>query len=109
MARQMKRLCVVLGCVGAVLVGWHAQGLAQGPTQGLAQERPAGYPVRPIRIIVPSAPGGALDMMCRAVGQMLSEKWGQTVVVDNRPGGGTVIATEIAAKAPRDGYKFPAW
>jgi tripartite-type tricarboxylate transporter receptor subunit TctC len=73
-----------------------------------AQDKPAGYPARPIRIIVPSAPGGALDMMCRAVGQMLSEKWGQTVVVDNRPGGATVIATEIAAKAPPDGYNFLA-
>lgn len=47
-------------------------------------------------------------MVCRAVGQMLSERWGQTVVIDNRPGGGTVIATDLAAKAPPDGYTLLA-
>lgn len=73
-----------------------------------AQDKPAGYPVRPIRIIVPVLPGGGLDMVCRAVGQMLSERWGQTVVIDNRPGGGTVIATDLAAKAPPDGYTLLA-
>ncbi|MBM3342396.1 MAG: tripartite tricarboxylate transporter substrate binding protein [Betaproteobacteria bacterium] len=73
-----------------------------------AQDKPAGYPQRPIRIIVPVLPGGGLDMVCRAVGQMLSERWRQTVVVDNRPGGGTVIATEIAAKAAADGYTLLA-
>jgi tripartite-type tricarboxylate transporter receptor subunit TctC len=69
-----------------------------------AQERPAGYPARPIRIIVSSVPGGGLDMICRTVAQMLTERWGQTVVVDNRTGGGTVVATEIGARAPADGY-----
>lgn len=73
-----------------------------------AQERPSGYPVRPIRIVLASVPGGALDMVCRTIGQMLGDAWGQTVVIDNRPGGGTVIATEIAAKAPADGYNFLA-
>jgi tripartite-type tricarboxylate transporter receptor subunit TctC len=47
-------------------------------------------------------------MVSRAVGQMLTERWGQSVIVDNRPGGGTVLATEIAAKAPPDGYTFLA-
>lgn len=75
---------------------------------GHAQDKPAGYPARPIRIIVPVLPGGGLDMVCRAVGQMLSERWGQTVVIDNRPGGGTVIATDLAAKAPPDGYTLLA-
>ena len=73
-----------------------------------AQDKPAGYPVRPIRIIVPVVPGGGLDTICRAVAQMLTERWGQTVVVDNRPGGGTVIATELGAKAPPDGYTILA-
>jgi len=69
-----------------------------------AQDKPAGYPARPIRIIVPLAPGGGLDTISRAAAQMLTERWGQTVVVDNRPAGGTVIATEPGAKAPPDGY-----
>jgi tripartite-type tricarboxylate transporter receptor subunit TctC len=78
------------------------------PAASRAQDKPAGYPVRPIRIIVPVVPGGGLDTICRAVAQMLTERWGQTVVVDNRPGGGTVIATEIGAKAAPDGYTILA-
>ena len=73
-----------------------------------AQEAPAGYPTRPIRIVVPVVPGGGLDILSRAVGQMLNERWGQSVIVDNRPGGGTVLATEITAKAAPDGYTFLA-
>jgi len=71
-----------------------------------AQDAPRGYPARPIRIIVPVVPGGGLDILSRAIGQMLNERWGQSVIVDNRPGGGTVLATEIAAKAAPDGYTF---
>ena len=77
---------------------WHAQ--------LQAQDAPRGYPARPIRIIVPVVPGGGLDILSRAIGQMLNERWGQSVIVDNRPGGGTVLATEIAAKAAPDGYTF---
>ena len=73
-----------------------------------AQDKPAGYPVRPIRIIVPVVPGGGLDTISRAAAQMLTERWGQIVVVDNRPGGGTVIAAELGAKAPPDGYTILA-
>ncbi|MGZ5258726.1 MAG: Bug family tripartite tricarboxylate transporter substrate binding protein, partial [Burkholderiales bacterium] len=73
-----------------------------------AQDAPSGYPARPIRIIVPVVPGGGLDIICRSIGQMLTERWGQSVIVDNRAGGGTVLATEIAAQAPRDGYTFLA-
>ncbi len=69
-----------------------------------AQEPPPGYPTRPIRIVVPVVPGGGMDILTRSVGQMLTERWGQSVIVDNRPGGGTVLATEIAAKAAPDGY-----
>jgi tripartite-type tricarboxylate transporter receptor subunit TctC len=69
-----------------------------------AQETPAGYPSRPIRLVVSSVAGGAMDLKCRTVGQMLTERWGQSVVVDNRSGGATVIATEIAAKSVPDGY-----
>lgn len=69
-----------------------------------AQERPPGYPSRPIRIIVGIAPGGGLDAMVRLGAQKISERWGQTVVVDNRPGGGTVIAMDLVSQAVPDGY-----
>ncbi len=62
------------------------------------------YPQKPIRIIVPFAPQGPNDILARLVGQKLTETWGQQVIVDNRPGGGTVIGTELAARAPADGY-----
>jgi tripartite-type tricarboxylate transporter receptor subunit TctC len=69
-----------------------------------AQDKPANYPLRPIRLICPVAAGAGNDMITRAAAQMLNDKWGQTVVVDNRSGGGTVIATELGAQAPADGY-----
>jgi tripartite-type tricarboxylate transporter receptor subunit TctC len=62
------------------------------------------YPSKPIRIIVPYTPGGFNDTLARTLGQKLNEKWGQPVVVDNRPGGGTTIGTNLAAKAPADGH-----
>jgi len=64
----------------------------------------ASFPVKPIRIIVPFAPGGPNDILARLVGQRLAEAWGQQVIIDNRPGGSTMIGTEIAAKAAPDGY-----
>src|SRR5688500_17623078 len=74
------------------------------PLLAPAQDKPANYPLRPIRLICPVAPGAGNDTVTRAAAQMLHEKWGQTVVVDNRSGGGTVIATELGAQAPPDGY-----
>lgn len=62
------------------------------------------YPSRPIRIVVVSTPGGSVDTMARTVGPKLAEKWGQQVIVDNRPGAGGAIAAELVAKAPPDGY-----
>ena len=64
----------------------------------------ASYPARPIRMIVPFAPGGGLDITTRLIGQKLTAKWGQNVVVDTRPGAATIVGTEIASKAPPDGY-----
>jgi tripartite-type tricarboxylate transporter receptor subunit TctC len=63
-----------------------------------------GYPAKPIRIIVPFAAGGPNDILARVVGKNLSDNLGQQVIADNRPGGGTVIGTEIAARSPADGY-----
>ena len=62
------------------------------------------YPTRPIRIVVVSTPGGSVDTMARAVGPKLAARWGQQVLVDNRPGAGGAIAAELVAKAPPDGY-----
>jgi tripartite-type tricarboxylate transporter receptor subunit TctC len=62
------------------------------------------YPVRPVRIIVPFAPGGATDIVTRVISPKLTEIWGQTVVVDNRGGAAGNIGAELAAKATPDGY-----
>jgi tripartite-type tricarboxylate transporter receptor subunit TctC len=63
-----------------------------------------GYPVRPVRVIVPYAAGGNTDIVARAIGAKVSSVFGQQVVVDNRPGGGTNIGSDLVAKAPPDGY-----
>ena len=62
------------------------------------------YPSRPVRFIVSLAPGGGTDFVARVIAGKLSETWGQQVVVDNRPGAGSIIGAEVAAKAPADGY-----
>lgn len=62
------------------------------------------FPQRPVRVIVPFAPGGGTDLIARALAQRLAEAWGQQVVVDNRAGGGTVIGSDLAAKAAPDGH-----
>ncbi|MDB5928166.1 MAG: transporter substrate-binding protein, partial [Betaproteobacteria bacterium] len=64
----------------------------------------ASYPSKPIRLVAPFAPGGGTDVVSRLVSQKLTEAWGQQVIIDNRPGAGTMIGTEIVAKAPPDGY-----
>ena len=72
--------------------------LASGAAQ--AQE----YPVKPIRIIVPSSPGGGTDILARQLSVKLTERWGQQVIVDNRPGAGQMIGISLVAKSPPDGY-----
>lgn len=62
------------------------------------------YPSRPVRIVVPSSPGGGTDILTRLLTPRFSERLGQPVVVDNRPGAGSIIGNEIVAKAPPDGY-----
>ena len=62
------------------------------------------YPNKPIHIIVPYPPGGSTDPMARLAAQKLAERWSQSVIVDNRPGGNTIIGTDAVAKAPADGY-----
>jgi tripartite-type tricarboxylate transporter receptor subunit TctC len=71
---------------------------------GLSVAHAQNYPARPVRIVVPYAPGGGVDIMARIVGAKLSERLGGQFIVENRPGGGTVIGTELVAKAPPDGH-----
>ncbi|MBI3055200.1 MAG: tripartite tricarboxylate transporter substrate binding protein [Betaproteobacteria bacterium] len=74
----------------------------------LAQPRPAetakDYPNRPIRLVVPSSPGGGTDIIARQLSVRLTERWGQQVIVDNRPGAGQMIGISLVAKSPPDGY-----
>ena len=70
------------------------------PTLGMAQA----YPTKPIKIIVPAPPGGAIDLIARVVGDKLSASMGQPVIVDNKPGASNNLGTDVLAKSPADGY-----
>src|SRR6266852_4654614 len=64
------------------------------------------YPLRPVRIVVPSAPGGGFDLVGRVLAQKLGEQTGQAFVVENRPGAGTLVGTQLVARAAPDGYSL---
>ena len=83
-----------------IVLGVLCAAIAVGTAHAQAQI----YPTKPVRIIVPYAPGGIVDTSARVVAQKLTEKWGQQVVVENRPGGNGFIGTVAAAKSPNDGY-----
>ena len=89
MSAQTLRLCAVAMLVAATA------------TAALAQ---AGYPNRTIKIIVPLAPGGTADVLPRIIGDKLTARWRQPVIIENRPGGGQHIGTEAVARAEPDGY-----
>jgi tripartite-type tricarboxylate transporter receptor subunit TctC len=74
--------------------------LAAAVGDGLAQP----YPGKPVRVVVPSSPGGGTDIVARIVAPELAKRLGQQFVIDNRPGAGTMIGIEIVAKSPPDGY-----
>jgi tripartite-type tricarboxylate transporter receptor subunit TctC len=79
----------------AALCIWHA------PLRAYAQ---SDFPLRPLRLVNPYTPGGSVDLVGRAVAAGVSQIWGQQVIVDNRPGAGTTIGTEIVVRADPDGY-----
>jgi tripartite-type tricarboxylate transporter receptor subunit TctC len=84
---------ILLSCLGiACACTWTLPAMAQK------------YPAKPIRMIVPYAPGGPTDILARAVAQSMSEAWGQPVIIDNKPGASGNLGTALAAKAPADGY-----
>ena len=74
--------------------------LALAATGAYAQN----YPAKPVRLIVPFSPGGSTDILARTVAIPLSQAWKQSVVIDNRAGGGTLVGTQLASAAPADGY-----
>lgn len=81
---------------------WIVAGVLIGTTVAASAQQT--FPNRPIRFITPYAPGGSTTFMARLIGQHYMERWGQNVIVDNRPGGNTIIGTETLAKSPPDGY-----
>ena len=78
--------------------------LAAVPAAAQTQDRANAYPEKFVRFIVPYAPGGSSDVLARTLGQKLGAAFGQTFVINNRPGAGSMVGTDIAAKAPADGY-----
>jgi tripartite-type tricarboxylate transporter receptor subunit TctC len=92
MSRRHFSLARALGVVATLVV--------LGAAPASAQD----YPTRPIRILVPYAPGGIADIAARIVGAKLTEAWGQQVAVENRPGGNGFIAMELTARSAPDGY-----
>jgi tripartite-type tricarboxylate transporter receptor subunit TctC len=97
---ERRSLLLTLGRVGLGAA-------ALGPllaSNARAQDAAAGYPSKPIRIVVGFAPGGATDLVARAIAQKMQEAWGQPVTIDNKPGAGSNIASEIVARADPDGY-----
>ena len=88
-------------------MNWTALRWLAAMALGLVVAQPAwsqSYPTRPVKIVVPYSPGGLPDTVARVVGQALSDKWGQQVIVENKPGGNGLVAAPLITSAPPDGY-----
>jgi tripartite-type tricarboxylate transporter receptor subunit TctC len=106
--RPGKIACVARHCVEKIVMRKSAlrfmlliAGLCVG-SSGPAWSQ--SYPAKPVRFVIPYGAGGAADIVARLLGPRLSERFGQQVIIDNRPGAGAIIGTEIAARSPPDGY-----
>ena len=97
MRRWITAACCAAGCAAAAVA-------AAQPAPGSAGAKSSPYPVRPIRVVIPFPPAGTADSLARGVGQKLGDTYGQTLVMDNRPGAGGNVGTELVAKAKPDGY-----
>ena len=89
-----ERASICIAFAGAVFMWPYASALSQP------------YPSKPIRLIVPYAPGGGVDIVARALAQELTKRLGQQIIVDNRTGAGGNIGSDAVAKATPDGYTF---
>src|SRR5512146_1340264 len=89
-----RRLAIAILFVGAAAI----------PTQAAQRDAARSYPEKPIRLMVPFAPGGGTDITARTIAQKLGQRWGQQVVVDNRPGANGTIGVDITANSTPDGY-----
>jgi tripartite-type tricarboxylate transporter receptor subunit TctC len=96
----MKLASKALATLGALLIAGAA--LAQAPSTGSGQA--ADYPNKPVRVVVAFTAGGTTDILARAVSQKLTDRFKQSFIIDNKPGGGGNIGTELAARAAPDGY-----
>jgi tripartite-type tricarboxylate transporter receptor subunit TctC len=90
----MKRRTFTLSAAGAALAGWHSLGQAQA------------WPDKPVKLWLSQPAGSGADAMARMITDPLSKKWGQTIVVENKPGGQNAIGAQAAARSPADGYNF---
>ncbi len=88
------------GCAVAAVAAVGAAGTFGAPTAALAQD----YPIRPIRLLVVTAAGGLMDVAARVTAEHVGKALGQSIVIENRPGGGGNLGAEAIAKAPPDGY-----
>src|SRR3954464_6908403 len=82
--------------VTVTILGWVCAALAQAQS----------FPAKPIRVVVPYTAGGPADLLVRALGQKLTDAWGQQVIVENKPGANEIIAAQDIAKSPADGYNW---
>jgi tripartite-type tricarboxylate transporter receptor subunit TctC len=89
----------LLAVTGLALLPPAAWAQNAGPRDAAAE-----YPVKPVRVVVPSSPGGGIDALARVIAPHMTETWGKPVIIDNRAGAGGLIGSEIVARAPPDGY-----
>jgi len=98
---MLEHRAVVLAFIALITIGL---GLPSAPAAAQADAAHAKYPTRPIRLVVPYPPGALTDLLARAIAERLGSSLKQPVIVDNRPGAGTLVGAEFVAKQPADGY-----